>query len=1708
MPIVDLAPQPLTAITGRPEGFAVTPGKDELDHGSDTPDFGRYPRLAGADTPDVGGPDSVLGAAFRQGNIIGSSIARQDQGVGYGARDPSFNPWDAIKGTKYEPHWDKFVDTFNPAEADARKRQIDMEDEDRRTLAGAPWYKSFPAQLLAGAADIPSLLPGGAFVRGAKGGISVAGSAAVTGAAAGVGVGLQEAVLHGTQQTRTFGESAMNIGASVFLSGLLGAAGAKFLSRAEWNRSIDLLNRDLGRSEPPAGFTAYHASPHDFDAFDIGKLGAGEGAQVYARGLYFAENPDVSGPGGFYEQMFKGARGEATSYRVRILANKEDLLDWDRPLSEQPAKVRKLVDDAGLKEKIETGENTGAGIYKALEDHQLEQLMSEHVKQHGEESYPDSVAVARALEEFPQKLRESGIPGVKYLDAGSRNAGEGTRNFVVFHHENVQITHKNGTPIAPPETIRSAAIKFRGHVYEGDVHVTAVENAAKKLGISVEDLIDEANAHVGAKEALSDLKGFVTSTGRYIDREEARKIAERNDLLSDFAKTESKSTLSMEEIALEHRPGFGQPSIDRAIGGAPASAGAAAVEAPTLEGNRIAGRTARALAAVTRPLNPFMRVMQSPAATSRSTIQRLAEFAGYTDGNFAERASPKAAETAIKRWQGALTVGIEDSNKIYEDYWKSGGGSKVGLKFSEWGVSAPPGILKPDEFRDAVGKAMRREDKSDNPYVAKAAGNWRKLVVEPLKDEAIKMGLLPEDVNVAFAPSYFSRMWNRNRIIGEEDRFKGLVTEFMNDHIIKEYDTATAATKGRLQKLDQEIMDLTLSPEGRTEQLGKVEAALAAHEEAGDAYLGLTEKADRLGELDAEMRRAKNAKDKAAYQTAKSEKDTIIEQGGEALKDFRTERAALRKRRSDIDLGAAGLAERSQQIMENLANLEEDTQRSLGRLVKKGQKLERELDKLDPDVLAERISALKDNFAAIAQRSDAAADRAAKAIADMKETAAKRAAKAGEEAQVAGANVVHGNPEEAAANRAAAKAAREKANAALEEAEAKVTARLEKEAATQRARSERMTKIADRLAVAEGFDREGAVAELRAGIEKAIAEASDTALARGERAQRMLERVAALDPQRIKDRVATVEQMKKDIQRAYYDRWETKRLGENIDLYAPNARRPDFSEYAKEIAEHIYNTFTGRAEEAGIRPEFAPVTTRGPMKERTLPIPDLYVSPQFGAIEDFLTHDVEEVMKRYTRVMGADVEVQRQFGSLDLKDEMAAIHRNYDGLRAEAPDEKARIALSEAEKADKRDITETLNNIRGTRAPHAWEQGNWGAIVRSANHFEYILHMGHTTLNSLQDAVRPAMVHGLMPYMRTIGQLATNLQAIKLQVRDGKLMGNIAETVNSARLSTIADLGDPMARRGPIESFMANMTDLASKWNGIRLWTDWMKSIASAMTQNRLLENAMNFAKLDKSESAYMHFLGIDAGMAERIAARFEAHGQELRGVKWANIAEWGKTDAAARDAFAAAMNKDVDSIIVIPSKADVPLLAHRPEGKILLQFKSFTLASHQRVMLRGLQEKPSRFIGGAVAMSALGMLQVYLAALSGNRTSELRNMADDPGWWLGEAIDKASFLPVFMEASNDFEKFTTMNPVKAPLKVFDKGAAESQKVQGAQPISVLGPMVGSAVDLGTVLSMGANIKEGKPIRKGQVNAAERLMPFNSYLGIREAMKYLFNPPH
>jgi hypothetical protein len=72
----------------------------------------------------------------------------------------------------------------------------------------------------------------------------------------------------------------------------------------------------------------------------------------------------------------------------------------------------------------------GSQIYKRAED-------AAHARG-ATKSYADEAA------QSTQALREAGIPGIKYLDQGSRGKGDGTRNYVVFDDKLIDIMKKYG----------------------------------------------------------------------------------------------------------------------------------------------------------------------------------------------------------------------------------------------------------------------------------------------------------------------------------------------------------------------------------------------------------------------------------------------------------------------------------------------------------------------------------------------------------------------------------------------------------------------------------------------------------------------------------------------------------------------------------------------------------------------------------------------------------------------------------------------------------------------------------------------------------------------------------------------------------------------------------------------------------------------------------------------------------------------------------------------------------------------------------------------------------------------------------------------------------------------------------------------------------------------------------------------------------------
>jgi hypothetical protein len=303
---------------------------------------------------------------------------------------------------------------------------------------------------------------------------------------------------------------------------LAGSVAAMFMPGgvSSIRQGIDDLAEAGVRAYDPAttnAFTVWHGSPHDFDRFDMSKIGTGEGAQAYGHGLYFAESPEVArtyrdmlstdanpyatvavrdamkraggdarvaremlqsavdayGPGmgaqealDRFEELAAGGRGRL--YEVSIDADPEDFLDWDAPLSAQPERVREALRGLGVdvRDGVDTWEQVPPDEYRTLlrERYGVDSILDVprdkleeanalglrsagkgRVDPTGQRVLEDMVGGdANFADAATPMLREAGIPGIRYLDAGSRGAGDGSRNYVLFDDSLATILKKYG----------------------------------------------------------------------------------------------------------------------------------------------------------------------------------------------------------------------------------------------------------------------------------------------------------------------------------------------------------------------------------------------------------------------------------------------------------------------------------------------------------------------------------------------------------------------------------------------------------------------------------------------------------------------------------------------------------------------------------------------------------------------------------------------------------------------------------------------------------------------------------------------------------------------------------------------------------------------------------------------------------------------------------------------------------------------------------------------------------------------------------------------------------------------------------------------------------------------------------------------------------------------------------------------------------------
>jgi hypothetical protein len=251
-----------------------------------------------------------------------------------------------------------------------------------------------------------------------------------------------------------------------------------------YDRAGNKLFSDNRGAAPAAGITAYHGSPHDFDRFSMDKIGTGEGQQAYGHGLYFAESRNVAKA---YQDMLgdspdrvrvfvggkeiakpataaesgalnvvklHGANADVEKFALQLVGpeGRDVIREWKKQglTSTEPPKGRLYeVNIKASKDDFLDLDNLHNVDVADLPKQQVAAL-----KGAGVINDSNVVALDARLSlgdpATVNKLREAGIPGIKYLDQGSRGSGQGTYNYVVFDENLIEISKKMGIAVPMP----------------------------------------------------------------------------------------------------------------------------------------------------------------------------------------------------------------------------------------------------------------------------------------------------------------------------------------------------------------------------------------------------------------------------------------------------------------------------------------------------------------------------------------------------------------------------------------------------------------------------------------------------------------------------------------------------------------------------------------------------------------------------------------------------------------------------------------------------------------------------------------------------------------------------------------------------------------------------------------------------------------------------------------------------------------------------------------------------------------------------------------------------------------------------------------------------------------------------------------------------------------------------------------------------------
>jgi len=501
-----------------------------------------------------------------------------------------------------------------------------------------------------------------------------------------------------------------------------------------------------------------------------------------------------------------------------------------------------------------------------------------------------------------------------------------------------------------------------------------------------------------------------------------------------------------------------------------------------------------------------------------------------------------------------------------------------------------------------------------------------------------------------------------------------------------------------------------------------------------------------------------------------------------------------------------------------------------------------------------------------------------------------------------------------------------------------------------------------------------------------------------------------------------------------------------------------------------------------------PPAVRGPLRSRTLRIPD-------ELIEDYLERDIEKVGRFYTRTMVPDLSIIRTFGDVDMQGAIAKINDEIAEAANAAKTPAEKLKIQERGRKDINDLMAMADRLRGTFQKGTDPTSYSARTARTVKSLNYLRLMGFVTLSAIPDIAQPMIKHGILSYFKdgvlpllsALGSKETR-EALASAGREVKLGGTALDMILDTRAMALADVLDDFGRYSKFERMIESAQSSFGLVSLMAPWNAAGKQWAGIITTANILRacEAVAQGKATAKQIERLAASNIDDLRARQIAEQFAKHGEVVNGVHVANSDAWdisNRNIANALNALRGAVTRDVDRIIVTPGQ-DKPLWMSRPLVGLVGQFRSFGIASIQRLILSGLQERDAGVMAGILLSVGLGAVSVALTGMLKGKP-----LPSTPDQWIVNAVDRAGVTGWLFDVNHFAERASGGALGLAALT----GRPVSRFASRDTLASLLGPSASLVNEIMTATQGAAHTAiRGERLRETDIRALRRALPYQN----------------